>query len=209
MSFSLSGIGTGAQIFYKGIKQAAGAAESEADMKKEIQVWDYAEQIMKALEKGVLLTTSDGERVNTMTISWGTLGIEWGKALFTTFVRENRFTRELLEKNGEFTINIPFGEYDKKILGTAGTKSGRDVDKIRELGLTLEEPERISVPGIRELPLTLECRVVYQQAQDPEAISREDREMFYPENVESTFHGANRDYHTAYYGEIVAAYLIQ
>ena len=91
-------------------------------MKKHIQVWDYANEIMSALQRGVLLTTKAGEQVNTMTVSWGTLGIDWAKPVFTVFVRENRFTRELLEQNPEFTINIPYGSFDKKILGICGTK---------------------------------------------------------------------------------------
>ena len=178
-------------------------------MKRNIQIWDYAEDILRALQNGVLLTTKSGEQVNTMTISWGTLGIEWSKPIFTVFVRENRFTHRFLEENPEFTINIPVGDFDKKILGICGTKSGRDTDKIQAAGLTLETPEVISVPAIRELPLTLECRVVYKQAQDPQAITEENNRRFYPQDVDSSFHSANRDYHTAYYGEIVAAYVIE
>ena len=67
-------------------------------MKKEIQVFDYASEIMKAVKTGVLLTTKSDDKVNSMTISWGTLGIEWGKPIFTVFVRENRFTKEQIEK---------------------------------------------------------------------------------------------------------------
>ena len=110
---------------------------------------------MKAIKKGVLLTTKVDDNVNSMTISWGTLGIEWNKPIFTAFIRENRFTHEQIEKNREFTINIPYGYYDKKILGVCGSKSGRNIDKIKELGLTLEKPNIISVPAIKELPLTL------------------------------------------------------
>lgn len=178
-------------------------------MKKHIQVWDYANEIMSALQRGVLLTTKAGEQVNTMTVSWGTLGIDWAKPVFTVFVRENRFTRELLEQNPEFTINIPYGSFDKKILGICGTKTGHNGNKLDAAGLTLEAPEVISVPAIRELPLTLECRVIYKQAQDPQAITKENKRKFYPQNVDSSFHSANKDYHTAYYGEIVAAYLIE
>ena len=177
-------------------------------MKKENGVFEYANEIMAALKSGVLLTTKAGEFVNSMTIAWGMLGIEWAKPVFIVFVRENRFTREQLEKNPEFTINVPCGAFDKKILGVCGTKSGRDMDKIRELGLTLEAPRVISVPGIRELPLTLECRVVYRQKQDRNAIAEEYRRMFYPQDIDGSFHGANRDFHIAYYGEIVSAYKI-
>lgn len=178
-------------------------------MKKEIKIWNYAEQILSNLQKGVLLTTKAGEQINTMTISWGTLGIEWAKPIFTVFVRENRYTRQLLEQNPEFTINIPYGEFDKKILGICGTKSGKNIDKFQAANLTLEQPMAISVPAIRELPLTLECRVIYKQLQNAEEITPENKQTFYPPNVDGSFHGANKDYHTAYYGEIVAAYIIE
>lgn len=178
-------------------------------MKKEIDVFDYAKDIMKAVSNGVLLTTKTEDKVNSMTISWGTLGIEWSKPIFTVFVRENRFTKQQLEKNPEFTINIPYGSFDKKILGFCGTKSGHETDKIGELGLTLEAPDKISVPAIKELPLTLECRVVYKQKQSENEITEENRKAFYPQDVDSSFHGANKDYHTAFYGEIVSAYIIE
>ena len=178
-------------------------------MKKEIEVFDYANEIMKALKTGVLLTTKADGKVNSMTISWGTLGIEWSKPIFTVFVRENRFTKLQLEKNPEFTINIPHGTFDKKILGICGTKSGHTMDKIKELNLTLETPDKISVPAIKELPLTLECRLVYKQKQDAHEITEENKKTFYPQDVDSSFHGANKDFHTAYYGEIVSAYIIE
>lgn len=178
-------------------------------MKKEIQVLDYASDIMKALQSGVLLTTKVEDKVNSMTISWGTLGIEWGTPIFTVFIRENRFTKQQLDKNSEFTINIPVGDFNKKILGICGTKSGHNTDKISELNLTLEESSKISVPAIKELPLTLECRVIYKQKQDENAITEENRLKCYPQDVDSSFHGANKDYHTAFYGEIVSAYIIE
>lgn len=178
-------------------------------MKREIEVFDYASEIMKGVKAGVLLTTKAEDKVNTMTISWGTLGIEWNKPIFTVFVRENRFTKEQLDKNPQFTINIPVGEFNKKILGVCGTKSGRNVDKISELNLTLEESNNITVPGIKELPLTLECRVIYKQEQDKNAITEENKKVCYPQDVDSSYHGANKDFHTAYYGEIVGAYIIE
>ena len=46
----------------------------------------------------MLLTTKTDEKVNSMVISWGTLGIEWEKIIFTIFVRENRFTKQQLDK---------------------------------------------------------------------------------------------------------------
>lgn len=146
-------------------------------MKEKVNVFDYSETILKALQKGVLLTTRSGDKTNTMTVSWGSLGIEWAKPVFVVYVREHRFTHELLEKNPEFTVSIPIGKFNRKILGIAGTKSGHNIDKIKELGVTLEDPETTTVPGIKELPLTLECRVVYKQKQDPKMIKPEYNEF--------------------------------
>ena len=174
-------------------------------MKQKIKVWDYAGKILEETGKGVLLTTKADGVVDTMTIGWGTLGIQWGKPIFIAFVRESRYTKELLEKNGEFTVNIPYGQYDKTILSLCGTRSGRDIDKIAELGLHLEESETISVPGIKELPLTLECKVIYKQDQEPAAINEENTARYYPKTPEFP----EGDYHTAYYGQITAAYIIE
>lgn len=162
-------------------------------MKEKIDVFEKAPEILRNLPKGILLTTKAGDRVNTMTIGWGTLGVEWAKPIFTVYVRQNRFTHEQLAKNPEFTINVPVGAFDRSILGKAGTTSGHDGDKIEKLGLTLEDPEVISVPGIKELPLTLECRVLYKKDQDLADIPKDINDEFYPQNVDGSFHGANRD----------------
>ncbi len=178
-------------------------------MKEKINVFDYSKEIMEALSKGILLNTQDGDKFNTMTISWGALGRVWEKPSFTVYVREHRFTHEQLEKNPEFTISIPVGDFDRKILGLAGTRSGHNEDKVSTLGITLEAPETNSVSGIRELPLTIECRVMYKQHQDLSALPEETRNAFYPQDVDGSFHGANRDAHTQYIGEIVDAYIIR
>ena len=178
-------------------------------MKKEIDVFDYAGHICKEMKKGILLTSKSGETLNTMTIGWGMLGIEWGKPIFIALVRESRFTKGLIEESGEFTVNIPYGEVDNKILGFCGTKSGRNVDKFAELGLTTEDPSVISTPGIRQLPLTLECKILYTQPQELSAIPLEILDRYYPQNVDGSDPGKNRDRHVAYYAEIVSAYLIE
>lgn len=172
-------------------------------MKKNVNAFDYAGDICKAMPKGMLLTTKAGGQVNSMTIGWGHIGVEWGKPIFVAYVRQSRHTKHLLEEHGEFTVNIPYGPVDPKILGFCGTKSGRDVDKIQALGLTLEEPECISVPGIRELPLTLECRVICKQLQEVTELRQDLSEKYYPADENGT-----PDLHTVYYGEIVNAYLI-
>lgn len=173
-------------------------------MNKTVDAFDYAGYICKAMKKGILLTTKSGDKVNTMTIGWGKIGIEWNRPVFIAYVRETRYTKSMLENSGEFTVNIPYGQMDSNILGYCGKKSGRDTDKIADLGLTLVESDVVSVPGIKELPLTLECRVIYKQAQDLNMLPDEILQRFYPVMDAEGF----RDYHITYYGEIVNAYLI-
>lgn len=171
-------------------------------MNREVNVFDYAGHICEAMKSGILLTTKSGDLVNTMTVGWGSIGIEWGKPVFTAYVRDSRYTRQILDETGEFTVNIPMGAVDKKIIALCGTKSGREVDKIRELGLTLQDSPYISVPGIREFPLTLACKVIFRNVQDESRL---------PESVQQRYYSAinAKDYHIAYYGEILGAYIIE
>lgn len=173
-------------------------------MKREINAFDYAGDICKALPKGILLTTKRGDEVNTMTIGWGHIGIEWGKPIFVAYVRDSRYTLEMLDATNEFTVNIPYGNVDNHILGYCGTKSGRDVNKIQDLGLTLVDSDHISVPGIKELPITIECKVIYKLKQEVSAIPEGIQSRYYPVDAQG-----NQDFHYAYYGEIVGAYMIE
>lgn len=168
-------------------------------MKKEIAVMDYASQILNTLPKGILLTAKAGDKCNTMVIGWGTIGIEWGKPIFIAYVRDSRYTKELLDQNPEFTVNVPLGAPDKNVIAVCGRQSGRDIDKFEVCGLTKEEALQVSVPGIAQFPLTLECKVIYRRRQDVALMPEELRDRMY----------ADGDVHTAYYGEIVSAYIIE
>lgn len=175
-------------------------------MKQEINIFDYAKEIMSVLPKGVLLTTKFGKKVNTMTIGWGALGFEWSKPIFVAYVRESRFTFEQLEKSSEFTVNIPLDHVNLDIIKYCGSESGRICDKIKEHHLTLEEPIEISTPGIKEFPLTLECKVIYKSKQDVNDMRTEGQIHYYP--VDENNH-LKRDLHYVFYGEIVKAYVIK
>ena len=177
--------------------------------KTPVDVFGHLHVIGKAVKNGVLLTTQWNDRANSMTISWGQVGIEWNRPIFTVYVRGSRYTHEMLLHNGEFTINISPERNVKRILDFCGTRSGRDTDKISELGLTLVEVEKVSVPGIAELPITLECRVIYRQMQDWEAIPDYILEKFYPSLLSGNSPLPVRDIHTMFYGEVVDAYVIE
>ena len=173
-------------------------------MKREVNVWDYAGKILEVMDKGILMTTAANGEQNTMVIGWGHLGIIWGKPTFCAYVRESRHTKKLVDANREFTINVPLGAIDKNIIAVCGTKSGRDMDKFQELGLETEPGMTVSVPGIRQLPLTLECKVLYQQDQEATAIDGACLQRYYTPGTRN-----GEDFHTVYIGEITAAYIIE
>ncbi len=178
-------------------------------MKKEINVFEYTADIMKALHKGGALLVSEAEDcVNAMTIGWGTVGIEWEVPIFVVYVREGRFTRELIDRTGEFTVAVPYGEkYSAQVtkaLGICGSRSGRDMDKIAKSGIHIVDAEIVQPPAIKEFPLTIECRVVFSQMEPIKEISSKFGK-FYPADKLDEYGGA----HIAYYSEILKAYIIE
>lgn len=169
-------------------------------IKRRLDALAQANEITEALKKGVFLTTKAGGKVNSMVIEWGHIGRIWNRPVFIAYVRVNRFTRELLDQNPEFTVNIPINGFARKAFLICGTQSGRDMDKIREAGLTLVDPEAVSVPAIKDFPLTLECKVIYRQEQDTSQL---------PDEIRSRFYSREPGEHISYFGEIVDAYVIE
>lgn len=147
-------------------------------------------------KKGAFLTVSANDKINTMTISWGNIGFEWNRPIFTVLVRHSRYTHELMENSTDFTVSIPLEDNLKKELAYCGSKSGRDIDKFKECNLTLEHSKIVSSPIISECSLHYECKIVYKQDMNPDLISEEVKKGSY----------ASGDYHTIYYGEIVSCY---
>ena len=87
-------------------------------------------------EQWMLVTAGTVERCNTMTASWGGLGVLWGKPVATVYIRPQRYTLEFVERENCFTLSF-FGEEYRKALALCGSKSGRDVDKVKECGFTV------------------------------------------------------------------------
>ena len=168
---------------------------------KQIDVFSYAEQLTRALPEGILLNTN-GEKFNSMVIGWGHLGVIWGKPTFTVYVRQSRYTKAQIDRTGEFTLSAPVrGVLPPRIMEICGSRSGRDVDKAEEAGLTVAGPYFNHTPGIVEAPLTLECRAIYRQDQVVRAIPAEIQSRYYAE-------AGAEDFHAAYIGEIIGAYLL-
>lgn len=159
----------------------------------------YATEMYHQLEKGIFLTTKVDQKVNTMTIGWGGINFVWNKKVFVAYVRYSRDTFDMMEKSNEFTISVPLNGQLKKELAFCGTKSGRDVNKISECGLTLLDSRVINTPIIGECDLHYECKIIYKQAMEPGNILDSVKERFYSTN----------NYHVIYYGEIVDTYLLK
>ena len=142
-------------------------------------------------DQWMLITAGNGEKCNTMTASWGGLGILWGAPVATCYVRPQRYTKQFLDHEEYFTLTV-FGEEWRKALTLCGTKSGRDVDKVKECGFTVKTAA-CGAPYFEEAELVLVCRKRFAQDFDPANIPEDVKEKQYP----------NQDYHTMYIGEIV------
>ena len=163
---------------------------------QEVSFEKYAPQVNQTLPKGAFLTVSHAGRDNTMTIGWGSIGVIWNKPIFTALVRPSRFTFGLLEAGGEFTVSVPLTDMSKA-LALCGSKSGRDLDKFAAASLQKLPGTKISTPVIGGAGLHYECRVVFKQPMNPSLLAKEIDDVSYP----------NGDYHTIYYGLILASWL--
>ncbi len=98
-----------------------------------------------------------GERPNIITVAWtGTICSD--PAMVYISIRPERHSYDIIKKTGEFVINLTT-EKLAKITDLCGVKSGRDIDKFREYGLTAMKSQHVSAPSIGESPVNIECKV--------------------------------------------------
>ena len=161
---------------------------------KKVNYMTVAEEAMAKIKKGVFLTVKAGDRLNTMTIGWATIGFAWQKPIFMVMVRDSRHTFTIIEDAADFTVSIPALDMKNAVM-YCGTKSGREVDKFKELGLATKKSLKTTSPIIDVPGLHFECRIVNKSAMDPQFLD-ETYQRFYPE----------KDYHTMYFGEILECY---
>ncbi|MFA6856499.1 MAG: flavin reductase family protein [Treponema sp.] len=139
----------------------------------------------------MLITAADGEKVNTMTASWGGVGVLWNKNVAFIFVRKSRYTKEFIDKSGTFSLSILDHEKYAKTLSYLGSVSGREEDKITRSGLTVVHSG--STPYFDEAAAVLVCRKLCRQP--VEAAN------FIAADIDSSWY-ADKDYHDMYVGEI-------
>ncbi len=122
-------------------------------------------------EDWMLITSADaegnlvcGKDYNTMTASWGGVGVLWNKPVAYVFIRPQRHTFGFTERNDTMTLSF-FGEEYRKVLSFCGSKSGREYDKAKECGLTpvAEEADRGRTVYFDEARLVLKVRPLYKE----------------------------------------------
>ncbi len=138
----------------------------------------------------MLITAGDNEKYNTMTASWGGVGVLWNKNVVFAFVRPQRFTYEFLNDNDYFTLSFFSDEY-KQALAYCGKYSGRDVDKAKECNLSTNFDE--SAPYFNEANTVIVCKKLYIQDMK--------EECFLDKALLSNYNGD--DYHRVFVAEIV------
>jgi flavin reductase (DIM6/NTAB) family NADH-FMN oxidoreductase RutF len=140
-----------------------------------------------------LIAAGTPNRYNMMTASWGGVGNLWNKRVVFIFIRPSRYTYEFTEASDVFTLNF-FDEQYRDMLNLCGSESGRDIDKMKEPGLTPCE-DHGSV-YFEEARLVIVCKKIYYQDLIPE--------HFLEGTIAS--HYSNTDYHRMYIGEILSVY---
>ena len=137
----------------------------------------------------VTVTDPDTGRTNPMTVSWGGMGVLWGKDVITIYIRPERFTHNYLAKTDHFTLS--FYDSMRDALTPCGRSSGRDMDKIAAAGLTLTGEE--NYPWFEESDLVFCCKTLYRSTFDPAKMDPATDARIYPEH----------SYHDVYIAEIV------
>ena len=161
-------------------------------MFKEIDITHLNKNVVDLFKnRWALVTAGDKDALNTMTVSWGAVGELWGKDMATLYIRPQRYTEEFLNKNDYLTVSFYPEDMKKQIHGVCGSKSGRDVDKVKECNLTPVFDEK--APYFNEAQTVLVCKKAAKSRFNPdEFLDGEIDEKWYPQN----------DYHFMYYAEI-------
>ena len=139
----------------------------------------------------MLITAEKDGKVNTMTASWGGLGVMWNTNVAYAVIRPTRYTREFIDAADCFSLSFLDHQTYAREMAYLGSVSGRDEDKITRMNLTVRHQDQ--VPFFDEAGKVMICRKMFVQPMQPEGfINPETDSKFYPE----------KDYHILYIGAI-------
>lgn len=159
---------------------------------KQISAESFDFSPFKMISKGMLITAEKDGKVNSMTASWGGLGVMWRKNVAYIVVRDSRYTKEFIDNSDSFSLSFLENEKYGEVLKYMGTVSGRDEDKTKGAKVTVGYHKEI--PYIDEASIVLVCKKMCCQPILPESFTMDEiDEKFYKD----------KDYHNLYIGEIV------
>ena len=158
---------------------------------KEIKPEELQKNPFQMIGKEWLLVTAEKDgKTNTMTASWGGVGVMWGRNVAFIVIRPQRYTKEFIDASDKLSLSVLDEEY-RKTLSYLGSVSGRDEDKIAKSGLTVAHTD--DVPYFSEANTVITGKKLYAQEYRPECfIDSSLDEKWYPQ----------KDYHTMYILEI-------
>ncbi|MFC2098870.1 flavin reductase [Bacteroidota bacterium] len=144
-------------------------------------------------EEWMLITAGNPEHFNTMTASWGSAGILWHLPVAICFIRPQRYTFEFAENSDYYTLNF-LEPGNREILQFCGTRSGREIDKVKETGL---KPLTTKLGNVyfEQCRLVIECKKLYADRFKEDA-------FIIPELILKNY--PKKDFHKFYIGEIVS-----
>ncbi len=118
-------------------------------------VWDGSALLSPV--PAVLVSVGDENEKNVFTVAWtGTLNTKPPKTYIS--VRPERYSYDIIERTGEFVINLPSTALVKAV-DFCGVRSGKNMDKFKEMKLTAIKSNSVNAPSIEECPISMECRV--------------------------------------------------
>lgn len=158
---------------------------------KEIAHELFNENAFNMIGKDWLLISAEKDgKTNTMTASWGGVGIMWNKKVAFLFIRPQRYTKEFVDASDRLSVCVLPNSYRKE-LSYLGSVSGRDEDKITKAGLDVKKYD--DVPYFEQARLTLICKKLYcQNLEESSFIDKSIIDQWYPQ----------KDYHHMYVVEI-------
>ena len=146
-------------------------------------------------DEWMLITSEKDGKVNTMTASWGGMGVLWGKNVAFIFIRDSRYTKEFVDKSATFSLSVFDHKENLEMLSYMGKVSGRDEDKIAKCNLTVEHA--CDVPYFKEARENYICKKLYSLPLPLENFVPEEEkailDRYYP----------TKDKHNLYIGEII------
>ncbi len=163
---------------------------------KEINYLDAIRETTAHLEKGGVFLTVGGEKPNTMTIGWASVGCIWNRPVFMVMVRRQRHTYNMISNAASFTVSVPTKDALREQLAFAGSASGRDVNKFEGHGITAAPAIEADAPIIAECGLHFECKTVFVEDMRDGFIDDDLHARCYPKD----------DYHVLFFGEITHVY---